>query len=156
VTSFRHSHLYRHCIFILWLFFVLLIITGCTRRVGIYLQAATDLNNGGNPVVLQIYQLSTDVNFKTETSESFWRTGQHAFTKDIVGKPREIILHPREVLRMDEVQIKDDTKYIGVAADFYKPDKEQWRYLIDVTEKKADELLILVSNNTLVITEVKE
>ena len=133
-----------------------LTISGCTRYVRIYLQAANDLNNGGNPVVVCLYQLTTDVNFKSETSESFWRNEQSSFDRDLVGKPQEIILHPREVLKIEKVEILDDTRFIGVAADFYKPDKDQWQYLIDISIFEGNELLVVVRKNTLVITEVKE
>jgi type VI secretion system VasD/TssJ family lipoprotein len=133
-----------------------LTISGCTRYVRIYLQAANDLNNGGNPVVVRLYQLTTDVNFKSETSESFWRNEQSSFDRDLVGKPQEIILHPREVLKIEKVEILDDTRFIGVAADFYKPDKDQWQYLIDISIFEGNELLVVVRKNTLVITEVKE
>ena len=142
------------CVIILCLVF--LSIAGCSRHVRVYLQASNDLNNGGNPVVVRLYQLTTDVNFKNETSESFWRNEQNSFDKDIVGKPQEIILHPREVLKLEKVEILDDTRFIGVAADFYKPDKDQWHYLIDVSIYEGDELLVVVRKNTLVITEVKE
>lgn len=135
---------------------VFLTISGCSRYVRIYLQAANDLNNGGNPVVVRLYQLTTDVNFKSETSESFWRNEQNSFDRDLVGKPQEIILHPREVLKIEKVEILDDTKFIGVAADFYKPDKDQWQYLIDISIFEGNELLVVVRKNTLVITEVKE
>ncbi len=74
----------------------------------------------------------------------------------MVGKPQEIMLHPREVLKLEKVKVLDDTKYIGVAADFYKPDKDQWHYLIDISMYEGDELLVVVRKNTLVITEVKE
>jgi type VI secretion system VasD/TssJ family lipoprotein len=135
---------------------VLLAITGCSRHVKVYFQAANDLNNGGNPVVVRLYQLTTDVNFKSVTSESFWRNEQKSFDKDIVGKPQEIMLHPREVLKLEKLEILDDTRFIGVAADFYKPDKDQWHYLIDVSIYEGDELLVAVRKNNLVITEVKD
>lgn len=120
------------------------------------MQGANDLNNGGNPVVVRLYQLTTDVNFKSETSESFWRNEKNSFDRDMVGKPQEIMLHPREVLKLEKIKILDDTKFIGVAADFYKPDKDQWHYLIDVSIYEGDELLVVVRKNTLVITEVKD
>jgi type VI secretion system VasD/TssJ family lipoprotein len=120
------------------------------------MQAGNDLNNGGNPVVVRLYQLTTDVNFKSETSESFWRSEQKSFDRDVVGKPKEMMLHPREVLKLEKLEILDDTKYIGVAADFYKPDKDQWNYLIDISIFDGDELLVVVRKNTVVITEVKE
>jgi type VI secretion system VasD/TssJ family lipoprotein len=147
---------YSKLIYFLLLSLGFLSITGCSRYVKIYLQAATDLNNGGNPVVVRLYQLTTDVNFKNETSESFWRNEKNSFDRDMVGKPQEIMLHPREVLKLEKVKVLDDTKYIGVAADFYKPDKDQWHYLIDISMYEGDELLVVVRKNTLVITEVKE
>ena len=154
-TNIIRHHCIRFINFLL-LSLVFLSIAGCSRYVKIYLQAATDLNNGGNPVVVRLYQLTTDVNFKSETSESFWRNEKNSFERDMVGNPQEIMLHPREVLKLEKVKILDDTKFIGVAADFYKPDKDQWHYLIDISIYEKDELLVVVRKNTLVITEVKE
>lgn len=149
-----HRNLKIHRLIVLFLMF--LTIAGCSRYLGVYFQGANDLNNGGNPVVVRLYQLSTDVNFKSETSESFWRNQQTSFERDLVGKPQEIILHPREVLKLEKVEILDETRFLGVAADFYKPDKDQWHYLIDISDFERDELLILVRKDNLVITEVKE
>ena len=141
--------------FVLISFFCLTLL-GCSRHVMVYMQAGNDLNNGGNPVVVRLYQLTTDVNFKSETSESFWRNEQKSFDRDVVGKPQEVMLHPREVLKLEKIEIMDDAKYVGVAADFYKPDKDQWNYLIDISIFDGDELLVVVRKNTVVITEVKE
>jgi type VI secretion system VasD/TssJ family lipoprotein len=129
---------------------------GCAHHVDIFFQAVNDLNNGGNPVVVRIFQLTTDVNFKSESSESFWRNNQTSFQKDVVGKPTEIVLHPREVLKLTDLEINDETVFLGVAADFYKPDKNQWQYLFDITKYEGGKILIAVRNNTLVITEVDE
>ena len=54
---------------------------GITRDVDVFIQAANDLNNGGNPVIVRLYQLTTDLNIKKETSESFWKSDQPSFQK---------------------------------------------------------------------------
>ncbi len=127
---------------------------GFSRSISVYIQADNDLNNGGNPVVIRIYQLTTDVNFKSETPESFWRNDQAAFQKDVVGTPKEIMLHPREVLKIDKLEINDETVYLIVAADFYKPDKDQWYYIYDISKNESDQVLIAVRDNTIAMTEV--
>jgi type VI secretion system VasD/TssJ family lipoprotein len=129
---------------------------GITRDVDVFIQAANDLNNGGNPVIVRLYQLTTDLNIKKETSESFWRSDQTSFQKDIVGEPKEFMLHPREVLKIKELPIHDESKYLVVAADFYKPGKDQWYYIYDVSKLEGDQILVVVRNNTLVMTEVQD
>lgn len=129
---------------------------GYTRDVNVFIQAANDLNNGGNPVIVRLYQLTTDLNIKKETSESFWRSDQTSFQKDIVGEPKEFMLHPREVLKIKELPIHDESKYLVVAADFYKPGRDQWYYIYDISKLEGDQILVVVRNNTLVMTEVQD
>ena len=133
-----------------------LLLMGCARHIGVYIQAANDLNNGGNPVVVRIYQLTTDVNFKSETSETFWKNRQLSFERDARGEPKEIMLHPREVVKIEKLVIDDETIYLGVAADFYEPDKDQWYYISDISKNNCDQVLIAVRKNTLVMTCVDD
>ena len=127
---------------------------GMSYNIRVFIQADNELNNGGNPVVIRIYQLVTDVNFKSETPESFWRNDQAAFQKDVVGQGKEFILHPREVLKISKLEINTETVFLVVAADFYKPDKDQWCYLYDVTKNESGQVLIAVRGNTIAMTEV--
>jgi type VI secretion system VasD/TssJ family lipoprotein len=133
-----------------------LCICGCSRHATIFVQAANDLNNGGNPVVVRIYQLSTDVNFRSQSSEAFWSGKQSAFRNDVLGEMKEIILHPREILKLKKVKIHKKAMFIGVAADFYDPHKEQWFYLYDVKKYKSKKILIAVRKNSLAVSEVTE
>jgi len=135
---------------------IIISLTGCSHKVAIYVQAANDLNNGGNPVVVRLYQLTTDMNFKSETSESFWRSNQISFQRDIVGETKEIILHPREVLKLEKIKINKNANFLAVAADFYQPDKDQWQYIYDVSKYKSKKLLLAVRKNSLVITKVEK
>jgi type VI secretion system VasD/TssJ family lipoprotein len=132
----------------------LLSIFGGSRFISVFIQADNELNNGGNPVVVRIYQLSTDVNLRSETPESFWRDDQVSFQKDVVGTLKEIILHPREVLKIDKLEIYDETVFLIAAADFYKPDKDQWYYVYDISKNESDQVLIAVRDNTIAMTEV--
>ena len=134
----------------------ILAIAGCTRHVNIFFQAANDLNNGGNPVVVRLFQLKTDVSFNSETSESFWRNRQISFQRDVVGEPKEIILHPREILKLEKIEIHKEVRFLGVVADFYKPDKDQWKYIYDVSKYKSNKILVAVRRNSIVITEVDD
>ena len=129
---------------------------GISNDIDVFVQAANDLNNGGNPVIVRLYQLTTDLNIKKETSESFWRSDQPSFQKDIVGEPKEFMLHPREVLKIKELPIHDESNYLVVAADFYKPGKDQWYYIYDISKIEGDQMLVVVRNNTLVMTEVQD
>ena len=44
--------------------------------------------------------------------------------------------------------------FLIVAADFYKPDKDQWYYIYDITKNESDQVLIAVRDNTIAMTEV--
>jgi len=71
-----------------------------------------------------------------------------------IGQGKEFILHPREVLKISKLEINTETVFLVVAADFYKPDKDQWCYLYDVTKNESGQVLIAVRGNTIAMTEV--
>ena len=129
--------------------FLLIIISFCTKQVDIFIKAEDQLNNGGNPVVLRIYQLSTDINFRNETSESFWRKDAFSSQGDIIGRPKEIILHPGEILRLKNIKIEKNAAFLGIVADFYKPDNDQWSYIFDLAKNNINKLLIVAGTNSL-------
>ncbi|RQW07075.1 MAG: type VI secretion system lipoprotein TssJ, partial [Calditrichaeota bacterium] len=112
-----------------------------------------ELNNGGNPVVVRIYLLKTDVNFQRSTLEAFWKNDRETLGSDLIGEPIEIMLHPDEVKQLKKIKLTKEINYVGAAADFYQPDKNQWKYLYNLTQSKADELILAIGRDKLLIAE---
>ena len=132
--------------------FVILTIS-CASNFDVYIRATSDLNNGGNSVVIKIYQLRSDVNFKRISIENFWQAQPGELSRDIIGDVIEIVLYPEEKKNIFELKLKDETQYLGVAANFYNPNLDNWRYSYDLTAESKDELLIVVGRDRVTITD---
>lgn len=142
-----------------WIFTSLisiLVFLSCSHHMSVTVKSGEELNNGGNPVVVRLYLLKTDVNFQKSTLEAFWKNDKEALGSDLIGEPIEIMLHPSETRKLKKVKLTKETVFIGAAADFYQPDKNQWKYLYDVSKNKGDQVILAVGRDKLIITNAKE
>ncbi|UCF63196.1 MAG: type VI secretion system lipoprotein TssJ [bacterium] len=128
-----------------------LVLSSCSHYLNVTAKSNEELNNGGNPVVVRIYLLKTDVNFQRATLEAFWRNDRESLGADIVGEPIEIMLHPSETRKLKKLKLNKEVFYIGAAADFYQPDKNQWKYLYNLAQLKGDDLVLAVGKDKLII-----
>jgi len=134
----------------------LLVIVSCSHYLNVTAKSNEELNNGGNPVVVRIYLLKTDVNFQRATLEAFWRNDRETLGADIIGEPIEIMLHPSETRKLKKLKINKEVFYLGAAADFYQPDKNQWKYLYNLGQYKGDDLILAVGKDKLVIVKPED
>ncbi len=100
--------------------------------------------NNNNPVVTWIYQLKDTEKFMSESRESLIQDGQTVLSDDIPeGEPPiRTQLAPGDTLvkifkggrnnREGVVELKKETKFIGVVADFFSPDPDKWRAVFPV------------------------
>lgn len=93
------------------------------------------MNSGGYAALVCIYQLRSDTNFLRIQRDQFWREGQTALQSDMVGARTEIMLSPGET-RTVTLELSKETKFIGAAADFRKPEGDAWRQLLPLDQKK--------------------
>lgn len=93
------------------------------------------MNGGGYAALICIYQLKSDANFARVPLESFWREGQNAFQSDMVGSRTEVMLAPGETKEVTVI-LSEETRFIGAAADFRKPEGDMWRQIYEVNPKK--------------------
>ena len=129
------------------------LIPGCAKNLKIILRSGEELNNGGNPVVVRMYLLKSDINFQKATIETFWKNDREALGADLVEDPIEVLLHPRETKRLKKIKLVDEVGFLGAVADFYQPDLTQWKFLYDFTKQKKNEVIIAVGRNKLLIVE---
>ena len=128
---------------------------GCAMPpVQLGLRGTADQNNGGYAVQVFVYQLKKDTNFVREPLESFWREKGKAFESDLVAPPIDVILAPGEP-KVVPVPLYAETVFIGVAADFRKPNLQDWRQIISVPGRGIRELAILVGRDGLKIETVR-
>ena len=139
---------FRICLIIL-----LFKVVGCSspRQVQISISSSNDVNYGGNPVVVRVYQLKSAVNFQRSSLESFWDDDIAVLGGDLLGEPFEILLRPDDARTLPPIRITDDVVYLAAAADFYQPDRERWRDILDIREYAGNEVFVLVGNNRLAI-----
>lgn len=138
-------------------FIFLISIWACGKKVlNISLIGGKKLNKE-NAVVVRIYQLKSADNFQLSTKESFWRgkdSDIELLKNELIPNSRqELILHPNEERRFP-IEIDPETKFIGVAADFNKPDKDKWRYFIPITKFKGKEVVVVLGEDGLIITDI--
>ena len=142
--------------FLLCAFFIL---TSCSHYLNMKIRTTADSNNGGNPVVLKIYQLRTDAKFNRVTLEKFWESDKSdidALEPDLIDTPIEMVLYPEENKFLNEIEINDETIYLGVAANFYDPDIDQWRLLYDLSKGNVEDILIAVGRNKVAIAKKED
>jgi type VI secretion system protein VasD len=139
---------------IIYIILVILIsvLTGCSRNLQVSLIATSDVNNGGNPVVVRVYQLRNDVNFQRATIESFWNDDVQTLGGDLIGDPVEVIMRPDETRQLHRIKIENDALYIGAAADFYRPDQNRWRHILDISNYRGKKVYVLIGNDKLAVS----
>lgn len=115
----------------------------------IYLEGTKDLNKGGNACYVCIYQLIDDMEFMRTPLESFWRQGEKPFEGDLADKNvvcRTLI--PGDLEDLIDLEILDETNFIGVAADFRDPDQERWRQVYEIPSHRPKQIQIIVESNS--------
>jgi len=146
----------RYKIFFLFIIFFITIlpgIYGCGKKLlNITLVGQMELNRS-NAIVVRIYQLRSDARFQLATVESFWKeknADEIFLDKEFISK-EEKILHPEEQIPVP-IQLDPETKFLGVAADFYRPNKDKWRQVVPITKYKK-RVAIVLGEDSLVITD---
>lgn len=110
--------------------------------------------NRANAVVVRIYQLKSDDKFKLATLESFWKTNEsdRTYLGEELNAREEITLHPKEQQPLP-IKIKPETKFLGVAANFFRPDKDKWRQVVPIKKYKGKKIVIVLGEDSLIITD---
>jgi type VI secretion system VasD/TssJ family lipoprotein len=107
-----------------------------------------DMNNGGNAAIVRIYQLSGDSNFMRTSLETFWRDDEESLGAELIAPKQEILLYPDQERAID-LNIGDETRYIGIAADLRAPDPAQWRRVFDAQELRGRDVTVTVGSDRL-------
>lgn len=134
---------------------IFLLLTTCSAQRTLIFRSTPELNNGGNPVVVRIYQLKSAGNFQRTSLDEFWGTGAKSFASDVVGEPMEVLLRPGETRRIAKLKIQDGVNFIGVAADFYMPEGEQWRAVMETQSKRGGDIVLALGKNRLLVSNIE-
>lgn len=100
----------------------------------------SDMNGGGNAAVVQVYELSSEGSFQDISFRTFWQ--EEGVLGKLVGSPHRQTVYPDETTTF-ELEVAENTRFIGVAANLRNPDSEKWRALYPV-DKVGDRLSVTV------------
>ena len=133
--------------FIIFAFMIYFI--GCGSGIQtINVALSTDDNaNGGNAVVINIYQLTNDYKFQNASSNSLLRDSKETLANDLILPIIEKTMVPNENHYL-ELELSKDAAFIGVVGEFYSPSIDDWRRIISV-DSDTEYLKILILENSL-------
>jgi len=121
---------------------------GSMKAMEMTVQGGPDMNNGGNAAVVRLYQLSGDSNFMRASLETFWRDDEETLGAELIAPKQEILLYPEQERAID-LNIGEETRYIGIAADLRAPDPVQWRKVFDAEELRGKQVTVTVGSDRL-------
>lgn len=118
----------------------------------VVLQGGPELNAGGNAATVRVYQLTNDTNFLNTTIEAFWRDDAGALADELVSS-ESFVLYPDQSETF-ELDLSDETRYVGVAVDLRQPDRDRWRAVYPVDDLAKRQVVVTVGSDAL-STEVR-
>jgi len=126
--------------------------SNCARHLRIQMTASKDLNSGGNPVTIRIYQLKNKELFKQISFiETFWKNDENELKNDLVSAPTELRLHPKESKEV-KIKLSKEARYIAAVANFADLERLGWKSLKEIRSRRKI-LLINVNVNTIMIKD---
>lgn len=131
----------------------LFILTSCgNQTVDILMQSTSD-SNEINAVQIVIYQLKSSEKFLLANRESLIRTPEETLGEDLVANSKvQKIMIPGEIYKIEDIEISQESKLIGIVGDFFSPAQDSWSQLIDITQKQ-DNIKVIIGKNFLTVTE---
>ncbi|HRR07595.1 MAG TPA: type VI secretion system lipoprotein TssJ [Rhodothermales bacterium] len=121
------------------------------RSVELTIKADATLN-GGNRVRVVIYQLQRKELFMASSRQAFWLK-KETLLPDIAGDPNQTLsfeIDPN-VSKNHKVFLYENTKYIGVAVDFFRPDGNLWRTVTEINPNKNSMFQVSVQGSAVSI-----
>jgi type VI secretion system VasD/TssJ family lipoprotein len=107
--------------------------------------------NNRNRVRVVVYQLQKRDLFMQSSREDFWL--KQVFKPEIAGDPALAItleLDPSGQ-RSEKIQLFDNARFIGVAADFFRPNSTGWRTVHEIIPGRSVSISVNVQSNTVTI-----
>ena len=112
-------------------------------------RGAPDLNAGGNAAIVRVYQLTNDTNFEGATLETFWRDDAGALGDELISS-QNVLLYPNQVETF-ELDLDENTRFIGVAVDLREPELDSWRAIYPATDLEKRRLSVTIGRNELML-----
>ncbi len=123
------------------------------QPLGVTLTGDVNLNDG-NAVVVRIYGLGGDANFRRVPPDAFWQDDRAALGSELIGAAREIVLYPQSS-EFVTFPLEPTAQFVGVAANLRNPDTDRWRAIIPASMLHEKALRVTVGRSTLTL-DVRE
>lgn len=129
------------------------LLTGCgNQTVNILMQSTSD-SNEMNAVQIKIYQLKSSEKFLLANRESLLRAPEETLGEDLIPNTKvQKIMIPGEIYNLENIEVSEETKLIGIVGDFFSPAQDSWSQLVDITEKQ-DNIKVIIGKNFLTVTK---
>ena len=128
-------------------------LSGCGNPTLNILLKSTEDSNEMNAVQMKIVQLRSAEKFKLASRESLLRNADETLGEDLIPNSKvEKIMIPGETFSLENVELTEETKFIGIFGDFFSPATDGWSQLIDVSDGK-DDIKIIIGKNFLSVSE---
>lgn len=127
-----------------------LFVVGCfgPPEVQMQVQGTTEMNSGGNPAVVRIYQLSGESRFVQSSAADFWSDDVGQLGGDLLAPPQDLTIYPDEK-RTLTLEPNKNAQFIGIAANLRSPNSDQWRAVHPVSRLKGKTLTLQVLSDRL-------
>lgn len=117
---------------------LLVLLSACSQilhqPMDVELKASNRLNPDNNqrslPVLVKVYQLSNDIQFKRASYKQLWHDDISALG-DSLMRQTEFMVKPGSKMNLKFTHNKE-AKFIGVVAMFREPSKGQWRAVYSI------------------------
>jgi type VI secretion system VasD/TssJ family lipoprotein len=106
------------------------------------------MNGGGNPAVVRIYQLSGESSFRRTTAADFWTNDVAQIRDELIGRPQDVMVYPGEE-RSLTLEPSEDAQFIGFAVDLRNPNRDLWRAIHPVSDLKGERVTLEVLSDRL-------
>lgn len=131
--------------------FLLVLFSGCGGGkdfIQVSLKSYDD-SNGGNAVVVTIYQLTNADKFRLASFESLTKNPVATLGSDLISNSTfEKTMVPGESFKLDELELKNEAVFLGIIADFHTPSADGWQQVVTL-KKSIDKVVISVHENSI-------
>ena len=122
---------------------------GCkTSPIALHL-IGEPMQNRRNSVVVHVYQLSGRLNFDRADTATFWRDDAAALGAELLEKKDVTMLPDDQQTRA--ITLVPKAQYIGVVADFMRPEVEGWKRIVSIGAVKRNRITIRIKEGQLSI-----
>lgn len=108
-----------------------------------------DINGNGAPLMLRIYELREQSNFKSSDFFALFNDDKAILAADLARK-QELLLQPGEAKKIS-LQPDDDVRAVGLFAGFRQLETAQWRASIQLKAHETQTLVVTLKNNQMTL-----